>query len=216
METGRPSSRTIDRRRAYGLALRRLMSGRLTNFQYEREVDEIERRYGLDDAVWTIYREVWPMYCDVREHRLTGRDRPDRATRRVVAERIVFLYSGRAFAAERSGITRGGRRDPRPGETESEHASGGIETTLFALRWLGHCTVFVLGGWVMAALTAFAAAGQFVWGAADGDEDLRIDKTTPRVGWYGLRPSPWPFDSVLDRERVLAQPHACFGEGGRG
>ncbi|MCC5787229.1 MAG: hypothetical protein JJU33_11075 [Phycisphaerales bacterium] len=215
MERVRASSRTIERRRAYGLALRRFMSGRLTNFEYEKAIDEIERRHGLDYAVWEIFIEVWPMYCDVREHRMTGGHRPDRETRRMVAERIVFLYSGRPFVADRSKAT-GGEREPGADEQAEPSRSDWIETTLFAIRWLGHGALLIMGSWVLAIVALYAAIARMQWDIAGVDEALRIEKTTMRVGWYGLLPNPWPFDSALDRERVLALPHECFGKGARG
>ncbi len=216
MERVRLSARTIERRRAYGLVLRRFMSGRLTSFEYEDAVDELARRYGFDDAVLAIYRDLVPLHIDMNEHTLTGPYRPDRATRRMIAERIVFLYSGRPFAADRSKATGGGQRDSDADEQTEPSRSDWVETTLFAIRWLGHGALLIMGGWVLAAAAAFAAMARVQWDIAGADEALRIEKTTMRVGWYGLSPNPWPFDSALDRERVLALPHECFGKGARG
>lgn len=87
----------LDVRHQYAELLRHFISGRMTNFEYEDRASELRM---ADDSVWDIYKVVWHLYCDIREHRMTDPDRRQPAhVRRVVARFVVFLRSDTAGIA---------------------------------------------------------------------------------------------------------------------
>lgn len=71
------------------LLLRRLVTGRITNDEFEVQ----QPISPADPAVMAIYRGAWCLYSDLHEHRLTGRHRLPREARREVARLILFLKS---------------------------------------------------------------------------------------------------------------------------
>lgn len=72
------------------LLLRRLVTGRITN----DELEDQQPSSRTDPAVSAIfYRGAWGLYSDLHEHRLAGRHRLPRETRREVARFILFLKS---------------------------------------------------------------------------------------------------------------------------
>lgn len=79
-----------DARNQMVLLLRRLVAGRITNDEFEDQ----QPRSLTDPAVAAIYhRGASGLYSDLHEHRLTGRHRLPRETRREVARFILFLKS---------------------------------------------------------------------------------------------------------------------------
>lgn len=78
-----------DARNKLAEALRHLVSGRITN-------DDFEEAVALrtdDTAFHAIKEEVWQLYSDLREHRLVGSDAVSKYDRRIVAQFILFLHS---------------------------------------------------------------------------------------------------------------------------
>ncbi len=70
--------------------IRHLVSGRISNDEFEDALPLGSR----DPAVWEVFRNgAWCLYGDLEEHRLVGRRRLGRKTRREVARWIVFLKS---------------------------------------------------------------------------------------------------------------------------
>ena len=83
----------VDRRARDGYAqlLRHFAAGCVLNWHYE---DFAEAFLTSEDrAVAEVFWAVWPAYCDVRKHYLSGKDRLDADGRRVVARYLLFLYS---------------------------------------------------------------------------------------------------------------------------
>ena len=82
----------IDRDARNNLAesLRHLVSGRITNDQFEEAAWWVESD---DAAVDAVKWQAWQLYSDLREHRLTGRDAVSESDRRIVARFILFLHS---------------------------------------------------------------------------------------------------------------------------
>ena len=73
--------------------LRHLVSGQLTNYQFDDAVDAAGIVKSDDAAIGAIRRQAWQLYSDLREHRLTGRDAVSESGRRIVARSILFLHS---------------------------------------------------------------------------------------------------------------------------
>ena len=69
--------------------LRQLASGRISNDEF----DERAPFSNADRAIDAIRWQAWHLYSDLREHKLTGRDRLSKDTRRDVSRCIVFLHS---------------------------------------------------------------------------------------------------------------------------
>ena len=66
------------------------IGARITNFQFDDSVPKSD-----DPAIREIYNQfLWLLYCDLREHRLTGPDRLSQAQRDAVARCVLFLKSG--------------------------------------------------------------------------------------------------------------------------
>ena len=71
------------------LLIRRLVSGRITNDQFEMAIPNC-----LDDEGFAMaYGEVWNFYGDLEEYKLGGRHRLDKESRRYLARIILFLHS---------------------------------------------------------------------------------------------------------------------------
>jgi hypothetical protein len=71
-----------------------LVGGRITNFQFD---DSVPR--SKDPAIREIYNQfLWLLYCDLREHRLTGKDKLPQAQRDVAARCVLFLKSGLPYS----------------------------------------------------------------------------------------------------------------------
>ena len=86
----------IDRnaRDAYAEVLRHFIAGRLTNDEYDRCADDILDRCSPEDrGPAAVYSSVWFLYDDLRTHRLTGKSKVPRKTRRELARCIIFLHS---------------------------------------------------------------------------------------------------------------------------
>ena len=83
----------VDRsaRDQYAELLRHFVAGRMTNFEYEESCDQIFRTN--DEAVHQIYCAMWPTYCDIRKHTMTGDYALSKEGRRLVAQWILFLHS---------------------------------------------------------------------------------------------------------------------------
>jgi hypothetical protein len=86
----------IDRVKRDHLAhrLRLLAAGQITNDQFEDSLDFRSK----DRAIWRTYWDgAWPLYDDLREHKLTGKDRLTDETKREISRVILFLKSDREF-----------------------------------------------------------------------------------------------------------------------
>lgn len=86
----------IDRiaRDEYSKLLRKFFRGGITNFEYEDEFDSIPEDYDVDDrTVYAIYQAVWPCYCDLRKHKMTGNNSLTKEGKRIVARFILFLHT---------------------------------------------------------------------------------------------------------------------------
>jgi len=76
-----------DGRRTLAELLRHLVAGQVTNDEFE---DRAPRRSG-DFAIAEIRLQAWYLYDDLREYRLTGKDRMSPEVRAHVARWIMFL-----------------------------------------------------------------------------------------------------------------------------
>ena len=86
----------IDRvgRDTLALLLRRLVTGRITNDEFE---DALPGR-SEDEAIWAVFRGgAWYLYGDLHEHRLVGEHELSSEQRREVAKWILFLKSNREY-----------------------------------------------------------------------------------------------------------------------
>lgn len=72
--------------------LRRLVSGRVTNDEFEDQLPR-EVRSSRDAGVRAIRAATWKLYDDLREHRLEGPHALGRIGRRHVARWVLFLKS---------------------------------------------------------------------------------------------------------------------------
>jgi hypothetical protein len=88
----------IPARHAYAQLLRQFHSGRMTNFEYEDRYSEIERTLGSDRLIDDIYLVNWHSYCDIQLHRMVGKWKLSRTTRRYLAQAVLMLKTG--FEAE--------------------------------------------------------------------------------------------------------------------
>lgn len=79
-------------RRAMAALIRHLVSGTITNDEFE---DRLPRplRSSEDGAVVALYEHAWCLYNDTFEHRLTGKWRVSDEGRRIVARWILFLHT---------------------------------------------------------------------------------------------------------------------------
>lgn len=67
-----------------------LVAGLITNHQFDDRIP-----ISSDPAIREIYNKAfWLMYCDLRQYRLTGRDRLSPQVREVAVRCILFLKSG--------------------------------------------------------------------------------------------------------------------------
>jgi len=93
-----------DARDRMALLLRRLVTGRITNDEFEDEIP----RSPADPAVTAIYRHgAWGLYSDLHQHRLVGRLRLPREERREVARFILFLKSDLEYEWTSPGLLQG-------------------------------------------------------------------------------------------------------------
>lgn len=86
----------IDRAKRDHLAhrLRLLALGQISNDQFD---DSLDLR-SQDRAIWRTYWDgAWTLYDDLREYRLTGKDRLTDEVKQNVARVILFLKSDREF-----------------------------------------------------------------------------------------------------------------------
>jgi hypothetical protein len=79
----------IEGRNTLAQSLRHLVSGLITNDQFEDAA-----RIESDDAVIHAVRDqAWLLYSDLHEHKLSGSDAVSKSDRRIVARLILFLQS---------------------------------------------------------------------------------------------------------------------------
>ena len=86
----------IDRpsRDHYAELLRHFVAGQMTNFEYEDRFDGIAETLDVEDpAVHEIFQAMWVTYCDMRKHKMTGRDALVGDNRHTAARFILFLHS---------------------------------------------------------------------------------------------------------------------------
>lgn len=83
----------VDRKARDGYAelLRHFAAGRVLNWHYEDAADKYIK--SSDRAIVKVFWAVWPAYCDIRKHFLTGKDQLNAKGRNVVARYVLFLYS---------------------------------------------------------------------------------------------------------------------------
>lgn len=79
-------------RRKYARLLRSLVTGRITNFEYEDRVNKTVD-FQNDRAIWAVYRYAWYLYDDLHTCRLTGPNALTKEARREVAKWLLFLYT---------------------------------------------------------------------------------------------------------------------------
>src|SRR5687768_13069691 len=78
-----------DARNKLAASLRHLVSGQITNDQFE-DAAIVES----DDAIIVaIQWQAWLLYSDLREYKLTGSDAVSKSDRRIVSRFILFLHS---------------------------------------------------------------------------------------------------------------------------
>jgi hypothetical protein len=70
------------------LALRRLITGRITNDDFDEAIPSLD-----DPCILPIYDCAWTLYDDNFQHHLTGRFELSPVVRREVARWIMFLYT---------------------------------------------------------------------------------------------------------------------------
>jgi len=75
-------------RRKAAEVIRHFASGQMTNFEFE-EVEPETFESGLRAI---IYRGIWPLYDDFKEHKLTGREQFTPEVRDHLARIILFLH----------------------------------------------------------------------------------------------------------------------------
>jgi hypothetical protein len=86
----------IDRptRDRYAELLRHFVAGQMTNFEYEGHFDSIAESLDISDpAVDEIFQAMWHTYCDLRKHKMSGRDALVGENRDTAARFILFLHS---------------------------------------------------------------------------------------------------------------------------
>jgi hypothetical protein len=67
-----------------------LIGARVTNYQFDDSVPKSD-----DQAIREIYNQfLWLLYCDLREHRLVGRDKLSREQRDAATRCVLFLKAG--------------------------------------------------------------------------------------------------------------------------
>jgi hypothetical protein len=76
------------------LLLRRFVSGRLTNDEF----DEAYPDWSKDRGVRVVWEFAWSLYSDYYTHRLLGRYELSAETRRIAAQCFLFLHSGLEYA----------------------------------------------------------------------------------------------------------------------
>jgi len=82
-----PVSRT-----KYARLLRSLATGRITNFEYEDEVNR-SLDFSKDPVIGAIYRYAWFLYDDLHKHKLCGEYALTKEARREIAKWLLFLYT---------------------------------------------------------------------------------------------------------------------------
>jgi hypothetical protein len=83
----------LEARRKLAEAARALVSGRISNDEFESRIPESE-----DPAVLEVYSKgFWLLYGDLSEHRLAGSRRLSRESRQFAARCILFLKSSEEY-----------------------------------------------------------------------------------------------------------------------
>ncbi len=78
-----------DARNRLAEALRHLVTGRITNYEFDEAV-----QIKTDDAAFdAIRRQAWHLYSDLREHTLGGSDAVPKSNKRIIARFILFLQT---------------------------------------------------------------------------------------------------------------------------
>jgi hypothetical protein len=93
--------------KALALALRRLATGRITNYEFEDAIPFST----LDFGVKNVARQSWYLYSDLREYRLRGTHSLTREGRREVARWLLFLRTEREYEWQ--------PRKPGPGDARA-------------------------------------------------------------------------------------------------
>jgi hypothetical protein len=87
----------VDRkaRNGYAELLRHFAAGRVLNWHYEDASDAFTD--SDDPAIFRVFGAMWPAYCDIRKHYMTGEHCLDKSGRAIVARYILFLHSDREY-----------------------------------------------------------------------------------------------------------------------
>jgi len=83
-----PNCVDTNARKAGALALRRFMSGKITNYDFEALMPET-----ADPAISSIWETAWYYYSDLKKHKLIGSHRLHPEARKQWAKWILFLDS---------------------------------------------------------------------------------------------------------------------------
>ena len=80
-------------RRLFAQSIQQLMAGAITNREFDKQYHHI-LGHGADPALQAIYaRAIWPLYCDMREHKLQGGWALSAAQQADVERCVLFLCS---------------------------------------------------------------------------------------------------------------------------
>lgn len=85
-------NRTV--RNEYAELLRGFIGGQITNFEYEDRFDKFDLGQAISDpAINEIFGAMWSAYCDIREHKMTGKFKLVGENRETAIRFILFLHS---------------------------------------------------------------------------------------------------------------------------
>lgn len=128
----------VEVRRRYAALLRRYFSGKVTNFQYEKEAEDLP----YEPAVHEIHTDaMWFLYDDIREHRALPLSREDR---RIIARIILFLRTDAPIK-------------PRPPWSRAQWVSFWLFLAIFA-GWPVGIVMVGAGSYFNSPLTMWAGA----------------------------------------------------------
>ena len=82
-----------DARKILSEQLRRLISGQITNDEFESVVLSVKTS---DTGYWAVFEQAWQLYSDLSEHKIDTRSLPQDAEE-AINRSILFLHSGLEF-----------------------------------------------------------------------------------------------------------------------
>lgn len=185
-------------RHEYALLLRRFMAGRMTTDSYESAYCRIASTHEPDAAAQSIFDVAWHLYSDLLPHRMTGRHRPDRETRRLVARCILFLRSQEPL--EPAPLYHSPpETDPPTASLNLWHFFGGV-TRVVALM------VSLLAGSLLGILSSLIAPARW-FGHICAISDIEPPPAAFAVG----RNNRWPFRSAAELLAAASVPTYLHG-----